>query len=84
MLETNPKIGLTLFTVDPKTGEPPVDMKPDEVLEYLEQIEKDSPQKDGGFPYVEAYLEYVIKTIDVPDRFYTLLGSLYIDKLFKL
>ena len=59
-------------------------MKPDEVLDYLELIEKDSPQKDGGFPYVEAYLEYVIKNTDVPDRFFTLLASLYIDKLFKL
>ena len=59
-------------------------MKPDEVLEYLEGIEKDTPSKDGGFPYVEAYLEYVIKNTDVPDRFYTLLASLYIDKLFKL
>ncbi len=43
VLESNPKIGLTLFTVDPKTGEPPVDMKPDEVLEYLEMLEKESP-----------------------------------------
>lgn len=43
VLEVNPKIGLTLFTVDPKTGEQPIDMKPDEVLEYLEAIEKDSP-----------------------------------------
>ena len=59
-------------------------MKPDEVLEYLENIEKDSPQKDGSFAYVEAYLEYVIKNSEVPDRFYTLLASLYIDKLFKL
>lgn len=58
-------------------------MKPDEVLEYLEGIEKDNPSKDGGYPYVEAYLEYVIKNADVPDRFYTLLASLYIDKLFK-
>jgi hypothetical protein len=59
-------------------------MKPDEVQEYLEMIEKDSPKKEGGFPYVEAYLEYVIKNTDVPDRFFTLLASLYIDKLFKL
>jgi len=43
VLETNPEIGLTLFTMDSKTGEQPVDMKPDEVLEYLEQIEKESP-----------------------------------------
>ena len=59
-------------------------MKPDEVLEYLDVIEKGSSQKDDGFPYVESYLEYIIKNIDVPDRFYTLLASLYIDKLFKL
>ena len=43
VLEANPKIGLTLFTVDLKTGEQPVDMKPDEILEYLETIEKESP-----------------------------------------
>lgn len=59
-------------------------MKPDEVLEYLEQLEKSSPQKDDCFPYVETYLEYVIKHLDIPDRFYTLLASLYIDKLFRL
>ena len=40
VLETNPKIGLSLFTVDPKTGEQPVEMKPDDVLEYLDSIEK--------------------------------------------
>lgn len=84
VIEANPKIGLTLFKVDQKTGEQPIDMKPDEVLEYLENIEKESPQKDQTFPYVEDYLEYIIKNNDVPDRFFTLLGSLYIDKLFRL
>lgn len=36
-------------------------MKPDEVLEFLETIEKENPPKDG-FSYMEAYLEYVIKS----------------------
>lgn len=36
-------------------------MKPDEVLEFLETIEKENPSKDG-FSYMEAYLEYVIKS----------------------
>lgn len=58
-------------------------MKPDEVLEYLESIEKENPSKDG-FSFMEAYLEYVIKSQDVPDRFYTLLALFYIEKLFKL
>lgn len=58
---SNSQIGLTLFTVDPKTGEQPIDMKPDEVLEYLENIEKENPTKDG-FSYMEAYLEYVIRS----------------------
>lgn len=37
VLETSPKIGLTLFTHDPKSSNPdmPVDMKPDDVIEYL-------------------------------------------------
>jgi hypothetical protein len=32
---------MTLFTIDPKTGETPVDMNPDEVIEYLQSLEKD-------------------------------------------
>lgn len=61
MLEVNPKIGLNLFYNDSKSGEQAVDMKPDEVLEYLEELEKVSPQKDENQSYVESYLDYIIK-----------------------
>jgi hypothetical protein len=40
VLEENPQIGLTLFTIDPKSGEQPVDMNPDEVIEYLNTFDK--------------------------------------------
>ena len=59
-------------------------MKPDEVLEYLDNIEKNSSLKEDCFPYVETYLEYVINNTDVPDRFYTKLATLYIEKLFRM
>lgn len=59
-------------------------MKPDDVLEYLEEIEKQTTGREDSFPYMETYLEYAIKHTDVADRFYTVLARLYIDKLFVL
>ena len=81
VLEENPQIGLTLFTTDPKTGEPPVDMNPDEVIDYLNSFDK---QKEDSFPYLEAYYEYLINSTSAPDSYYTQLGTLYVEKLFKL
>lgn len=58
VLEESPAIGLTLFTNDPKNpGEAPVDMNPDEVIEYLGTIDK---HKEDQFPYLEFYYEYLI------------------------
>jgi hypothetical protein len=54
VLEQDPKIGLTLFTTDPKTGEGPIEMNVDEVIEYLKNLNNEN------YPYVEAYYEYVI------------------------
>lgn len=68
VLEENPTIGLTLFTTDPRTGEPPVDMNPDEVIEYLNTFDK---QKDDAFPYIEFYFEYLINNQTVPDSYFT-------------
>jgi hypothetical protein len=91
VLEENPKIGLTLFTTDTKTGEPPVDMNPDEVVDYLSSLDKhkDELTTKGGaashnFPYLEFYYEYLISQGNSPDSYYTHLGILYVEKLFIL
>lgn len=40
VLEENPAIGMTLFITDPKkSNEPPVDMNPDEVIDFLNTFE---------------------------------------------
>jgi hypothetical protein len=54
VLEQDPKIGLTLFTNDPKTGEGPIEMNVEDVIEELKALNNEA------FPYVEAYYEYVI------------------------
>jgi hypothetical protein len=74
----NPQIGLTLFTTDPKTGEGPVDMNPDEVIEYLSKFERKT------FPYLEVYYEYLIKTNNAADSYFTSLAMLYVERIFEL
>mmetsp|Transcript_5153 Transcript_5153/g.3843 ORF Transcript_5153/g.3843 Transcript_5153/m.3843 type:complete len:125 (+) Transcript_5153:941-1315(+) len=59
-------------------------MAPDEVIDYLSEIERQSTNRDDTFPYVETYLEYVVSLRDAPDRFYTNLAIIYIEKLFTL
>lgn len=89
VLEENPDIGLTLFTTDPRTGEPPVDMNPDEVIEYLGTLDKHKEEltstgTGGSFPYLEYYYEYLINHGNPPDSYFTALGLLYVDKCFRL
>lgn len=72
VLEENPAIGLTLFTTDSKTGESPVDMNPDEVIEYL-SASFDS-KKDDQYPYLEVYYEYLINNTAAPDSYFTQLA----------
>jgi hypothetical protein len=74
----NPQTGLTLFTTDPKTGEQPVDMNPDEVIEYLSKFERKT------FPYLEVYYEYLIKTNNAADSYFTSLALLYVERIFEL
>lgn len=78
VLEENPQIGLSLFTTDAKTGELPVDMNPDEVIDYLKGIDNEH------YPYLEAYYEYLISNNNAPDSYYTQLATLYVDKIFKM
>ena len=68
-------------------------MSPDEVIDFLKDIEKGLGQREDIFPYVERYspyyfklfryLELIVNIKDAPDRFFTLLGTIYIEKLFK-
>lgn len=81
VLEENPQIGLTLFTTDTRTGEPPVDMNPGEVIDYLNGFDK---QKEDQFPYLEFYYEYLINNTSAPDSYFTQLGTLYVERLFRL
>lgn len=61
-----------------------LEMTPDEALELLKEIEDSlrDKLKEGVFPYEEHYLEYLVNLKDAPDRFFTLLATKYIDKLF--
>jgi hypothetical protein len=54
ILETDPKIGLTLFTTNPKTGEAPIEMDVEEVIDFLKSLNNEA------YPYLESYYEYVI------------------------
>ena len=77
ILETDPKIGLTLFTTNQKTGEPPIEMDVEEVIDFLKNLNNEA------FPYLESYYEYVIANQNAPDTYYTSLATLYVDKIFK-
>jgi len=57
-------------------------MAPDEIIDFLSETERLSNNRDDTFPYVEHYLEYVVSLRDAPDRFFTNLAVIYIDKLF--
>ena len=76
VLEESPTIGMSLFTLDPKTGEAPVDMNPDEVIEYLQSLDRGIIHKDDpqSFPYLEYYYEYLINNQNPPDSYFTQLG----------
>lgn len=78
VLEQNPGIGLTLFTADPKSGEPPIEMDVEDVIDYLKGLDNEQ------YPYLESYYEYVIAHTNAPDVYFTSLATLYVDKLFKL
>ena len=54
VLEQDPKIGLTLFKTDSKTGEPPVEMDVEDVIDFLKNLNNEV------YPYLESYYEYVI------------------------
>lgn len=81
VLEENPQIGLSLFIPDPKKEEQAVEMNPDEVIEFLSMFDK---TKDDQFPYLEYYYEYLINKPITPDSYFNVLGTLYIEKLFRL
>lgn len=57
-------------------------MTPDEIIDYLTEVERLGGNRDDNFPYVEHYLEYLVSMKDAPDRFFTNLALIYIDKLF--
>ena len=78
VLEQNPSFGLTLFTTDPKTGEGPLEMDVEDVIDYLKELDNDF------FPYLESYYEYVISSHNAPDIYYTALATLYAEKIFKI
>lgn len=77
VLEADPKIGLSLFTSDPKTGEPPIEMDVEEVIDFLKSLNNEA------YPYLESYYEYVIGSQNAPDAYYTSLATLYVEKIFK-
>lgn len=56
-------------------------MNPDEVIEFLNMFDK---TKDDQFPYLEYYYEYLINKPITPDSYFNVLGTLYIEKLFRL
>lgn len=57
-------------------------MSADEIIEFLTDVEKSIGVRDDTYPYVEKYLEGIVSSNDSPDRFYTNLANIYIDKLF--
>ena len=57
-------------------------MSPDDIIDFLAEVERTGGNRDDTFPYVEHYLEYIVQLKDAPDRFYTNLALIYIDKLF--
>ena len=82
MLEVQPKIGLSLFEEAKSITTSQIDMNPFEIIEFLKSIESKYGNRDDTFPYVEHYLEYLVQLKDVPDRFFTDLALIYIEKLF--
>jgi hypothetical protein len=69
---------MSLFSPDYKTGEEPVDMNPDEVIDYLSKLE------NKNYPYLEVYYEFLINSNNAPDSYYTSLAQLYVEKIFEL
>jgi hypothetical protein len=78
---------MSLFSPDFKTGEEPVDMNPDEVIDYLIKLGSDGSSilnKMNVFPYLEVYYEFLINSNNAADSYYTSLAQLYVEKVFEL
>ncbi len=59
-------------------------MTPDDVIDFLKEFERGFDDRQVHFPYVENYLEVLTEQKDSPDRFFTQLGLIYMDKLFNI
>ena len=59
-----------------------IEMSADETIEFLSEVERSIGVRDDTYTYVEKYLESIVSGNDSPDRFYTNLALIYIDKLF--
>ena len=83
VLELNPKIGLSLFEDAKNASGSKLEMSPDAVVDYLKEVEAAlGSGRDDTFPYVEHYLEYLVSLKESPDRYFTNLALMYIEKLF--
>jgi hypothetical protein len=49
-----------LFEETAKVASSKIEMTPDEVIDFLKDVEKGFNQRDDTFPYVEKYLEFVV------------------------
>ena len=67
-----PEDGLKIFTESEAMGQI---MTEDDILTYLELLESYQPEVR------EKYLEYLINKKESPERFYTLLGLLYVSRM---
>ena len=60
VLEVSPVIGLQLFEDSKQLQNSKIEMTPDEIMEYLSEVERLAGNRDDTFPYVEHYLEYLV------------------------
>ena len=54
-------MGLQLFDETTKVGHSKIEMSPDEVIEFLGEVERTSGHSDRAYPYKEKYLEGLLK-----------------------
>ena len=59
-------------------------MSEDEIIDFLESVEKMSLNPDDSYPLVQSYLELALTKADVNPRLYTALAQIYIRKLLFL
>jgi len=69
---------MSLFKETTKIGQSKIEMSPDDVIEFLKEVENKGLREDS-YPFVEKYLEMLVEVKDIPDRFFTYLASIYIE-----